>query len=144
MNQTAAAFIKAKEALRLTAYRDSGGVWTIGWGHTGPEVKEGLVWTLEQAEDAFRRDFLVFEKSVRDKIKVPLSEASEAACISLAYNIGVTAFAESTLLRTLNSGDYLGAAIQFPRWCMDNGKRVRGLLVRRLEEALMFTKGLRP
>ncbi len=44
------------EELRLIAYRDSGGVWTIGWGHTGPEVHEGLVWTRAQAEAALKKD----------------------------------------------------------------------------------------
>ena len=50
------AMTKSEEGLRLTAYKDSGGVWTIGWGHTGPDVHEGLVWTREQAEEAFQRD----------------------------------------------------------------------------------------
>jgi len=46
----------ADEGLRLTAYQDSGGVWTIGWGHTGPEVHEGLVWTREQCAAALKHD----------------------------------------------------------------------------------------
>lgn len=44
------------EGLRLTAYQDTGGIWTIGFGHVGPEVHEGLVWTLQQAVDAFNED----------------------------------------------------------------------------------------
>jgi lysozyme len=45
-----------EESLRLTAYQDAVGVWTIGWGHTGPEVHKGLVWTREQAEAALKED----------------------------------------------------------------------------------------
>lgn len=44
------------EGLRLKAYQDSGGVWTIGWGHTGPEVVEGLIWTREQCVEALKCD----------------------------------------------------------------------------------------
>jgi lysozyme len=44
------------EGLRLKAYQDSGGIWTIGWGHTGPEVHEGLVWTRDQCVEALRKD----------------------------------------------------------------------------------------
>lgn len=49
-------FTMDEESLRLVAYLDSGGVWTIGWGHTGPEVHRGLVWTREQAAEALKKD----------------------------------------------------------------------------------------
>jgi lysozyme len=52
----ALAMTERDEGLRLTAYQDSGGVWTIGWGHTGPEVHKGLVWTREQCVAALRKD----------------------------------------------------------------------------------------
>lgn len=142
-------FIKGFESLALEAYRDGGGVWTIGWGHTGPEVREGLVWTLEQAEHMFEVDLAYFEGGVSMLVKVPLQQYEFDALVSFAYNVGLDidqdtkaeGLGDSTLLRKLNAGDRAGAAAEFPKWRFDNGKEVRGLLRRRMSEKAMFLNG---
>ncbi len=105
-----------REGSRNRAYLDSVGVWTIGVGHTGPEVHEGLVWTDGQVRDAFAKDIERFEKAVNDAVKVPLEQYQFDALVSMAFNVGQGAFAGSTLVRKLNAGDIDGAAGQFDRW----------------------------
>lgn len=132
--------IKKAEGLRLKAYLDTGGVWTIGYGHTGPEVVEGLTITLDGAERLLREDLRTAEGHVNKLVKVALTQNQFDALVSFVYNIGGGAFKESTMLRLLNAGDYEGAANQFPRWNKDNGKVVAGLTNRRREERELFLR----
>lgn len=118
--------IKNHEGLRLVAYLDSVGVWTIGYGDTGPDVVKGLVITKEQAENRLSKRLVEFEGYVNRAVKVKLTQNQFDALVSLVYNIGPTNFNSSTLLRKLNAGDYVGAADQFLVW--DKG-RVKGKLV---------------
>jgi lysozyme len=111
------------EGNRLKAYQDSGGVLTIGIGHTGPEVTEDLVWTQEQVDAAFRADVDTFERAVANTIKVPVTQGQFDAMVSLAFNIGGGAFARSTLAKKLNAGDFGGASAEFDAF---NKVRVKG------------------
>lgn len=131
-------FIKRWEECRLAAYRDGGGVWTIGYGHTG-HVLAGLVINHQQAEDLLRSDIQVAERGIRQAVEVPLSQNEYDALTSFVFNIGETQFFGSTLRARLNNCDYQAAADQFPRWCYDNGKMVKGLLNRRRDERLLFS-----
>ena len=79
----AAALIHSFEGCKLTAYQDSGGIWTIGYGHTGPDVHAGLVWTQQQADDAFAKDAGPLFSMVADK---PMIAA--AALVSFGFNCG--------------------------------------------------------
>lgn len=117
--------IKEHEGLRLVAYLDSVGVWTIGYGDTGKDVVKGLTITKEQAENRLRKRLVEFEGYVNKAVKVKLTQNQFDALVSLVYNIGPTNFNESTLLRKLNAGDYVGAANQFLVW---NKGRVDGML----------------
>ena len=106
------------ESLRLEAYDDGVGVMTIGYGTTvinGRKVKKGDTCTLEQAKSYMAQDLKQFESAV-NQTKVPLNQNQYDALVSLAYNIGVRAFLNSTLFKKLNAKDYKGAAEQFPRW----------------------------
>lgn len=132
------AALQQYESCRLAAYQDTGGVWTIGWGHIGPDVHPGLVWTQEQADAAFVRDTNWAQAAVRCDVAVPLTQNQFDALVSLVFNIGAGNFARSTLLRLLNQGNYRGAADQFLRWNMDNGHVVPGLENRRAAERRMF------
>lgn len=118
--------IKEHEGLRLKAYLDSVGVWTIGYGDTGPDVVKGLAITKGQAEERLRRRLVEFEGYINRLVKVSLTQNQFDALVSLVYNIGPTNFASSTLLRKLNAGDYVGASDQFLVW---NKGRVDGKLV---------------
>lgn len=132
--------IKTAEGLRLTAYLDTGGVWTIGYGHTGSDVREGLTIPLSEAERLLTRDLRVAEGHVNDAVKVKLTQNQFDALVSFVYNVGGGAFRSSTLLKLLNAGDYDGAANQLPRWNKDNGKTVPGLTNRRREERELFLR----
>lgn len=133
--------IKSFESLELIAYPDpgtGGAPWTIGWGHTGPEVKSGLVWTPAQADAAFDSDIAQFERDVASLVKVPLNQNQFDALVSFAYNCGSSNFASSTLLKKLNAGDYDAAADEFPRWDKAAGKVMNGLTRRRNAERTLF------
>lgn len=132
--------IKTAEGLRLTAYLDGGGVWTIGYGHTGADVREGLTIPLSEAERLLTRDLRVAEGHVNDVVKVKLTQNQFDALVSFVYNVGGGAFRSSTLLKLLNAGDYEGAANQLLRWNKDNGKVVKGLTNRRHEERELFLR----
>ena len=130
--------IKKWEGLKLRAYKCPAGVWTIGYGTTGPNIKEGLTWTAAQCEAALLSDVREFAREVRASLKVKVSARQFAALVSLAYNIGINALRASTLLRKLNAGDYAGAAEQFPRWNRAGGRELQGLTNRRAEERALF------
>lgn len=135
------ALIKKREALRLKAYLDTGGVPTIGYGHTHG-VKLGDVCTQEQAERWLEGDASIAELAVNNLVRVSLNQNQFDALVCFVFNIGVAAFAASTLLRKLNASDYEGAANQFGRWIYDNGKVVSGLVNRRAAERDLFISEL--
>jgi lysozyme len=105
-----------REGVRQRAYLDTKGIPTIGVGHTGPEVYMGLVWTMQQVEDAFADDIQWAEDAVNRYVTVPLEQHQFDALVSFVFNIGETQFRRSTLLKTLNTGDYAEAAICFDMW----------------------------
>ena len=134
------------ETLRLTAYPDIKGVWTIGWGHTGPEVVQGLVWTLQQAQQAFQDDVMWATAAVHKFVTVVLNQNQFDALVSFTFNVGVNAFGPSpannmegsTLLVLLNKGDFTGAADQFSRWIYAGHIISSGLINRRKVETARF------
>lgn len=130
--------IKKWEGLKLEAYLPTpNDVWTIGWGHT-KGVRPGMKITRSKAQELFRKDIEWAENAVNRLVKVGLTQNQFDALVSLTFNIGETAFARSTLLRKLNTGDYQGAAEEFPRWVKQKGKTLRGLVRRRAEEMEVF------
>ncbi|GLU31193.1 lysozyme [Trinickia caryophylli] len=137
-NQAGLALIKQFEGLRLIAYQDVVGVWTIGYGHTGSDVTPGLVITQSQADQMLCGDLAGFETGVSKLVTVALNENQFSALVSFSYNLGLGNLGSSTLLRLLNAGDYQGAAAQFPRWNRAGGKVYDGLTKRRLAEQALF------
>jgi GH24 family phage-related lysozyme (muramidase) len=138
--------LKEFEGCRLKAYKDVGGVWTIGYGATGPDVYEGLVISQEQADTWLRQDVSYFAKSVNDFVTVKLNQNEFDALVCLSYNIGLGAFKSSTLLKLLNGNtDRSLVASEFLKWCKVDGKVVEGLKRRReREKSLFLTKALHP
>jgi lysozyme len=133
--------VKSSEGLNLRAYRDVAGVWTIGFGHTGPEVTEGLVWTQQQADAQLETDLRTAAHGVDIEIHVPLSQGEYDALVSFVFNLGKGRLATSTLCSLLNKGHHVDAAAEFPRWAKAGQNIVKGLLVRRFKEALLFLEG---
>lgn len=131
------AFIKGFETLRLKAYDDGVGVWTIGWGHT-KNVKPGDTCTEEQAQQWFLEDLEPAEEAIDDFVDVVLTQGQHDALVSFVFNCGVGAFKSSTLLKLLNAKDFDAARGQFGRWNKGGGRVLDGLTKRRAAEAAMF------
>ncbi|RRV49596.1 lysozyme [Pseudomonas sp. p106] len=136
-SQRGLCLIKSFEGLRLQAYQDAVGVWTIGYGTTRG-VSAGISITNEQAERMLLNDVQRFEPEVERLITAPLSQNQWDALISFTYNLGAANLESSTLRRLLNAGDYAGAAEQFPRWNKAGGKVLPGLVRRRAAERELF------
>ena len=129
--------IKEFEGLRLKAYQDSVGIWTIGYGHTAG-VKEGDVITEEQATEFLRDDAIFAEQCVSNSIRVPVTQNEFDALVAFTFNVGCGNFRKSTLLAKLNEGDYEAAAREFHRWNKAGGQVLAGLTRRRAAEAQLF------
>lgn len=142
INSDGLIIVKHFEGRELRAYQDSVGVWTIGYGHTSaagpPQVYAGQTITEQQAEDILKKDLELFEGGVRDLVKVPVNSDQFSALVSFSFNVGLGALADSTLLRKLNSGDYTGAANEFPRWVKAGEQTLPGLVRRRDAERALF------
>jgi len=132
-------FVQGFEALRLSAYDDGTGVWTVGWGHTGVDVVPGMTITEAQAKKYFNGDMAVAETAVGMNVDVPLSQSQFDALCSFVYNVGSGAFRSSTLLRKLNAGEHSAVPFEMQRWIHGGGRVMAGLVRRRAEEAAMFT-----
>jgi len=126
------------EGCELTVYDDGGGVWTIGYGHTGDDVFPGLTISQTQAEELLRLDLEKFESFVEDAVEVQLNDNQFSALVCFCFNVGPGGFGDSTLLDRLNQGNYQGAANQFPVWNKVNGEPWLGLTRRRLAERALF------
>ena len=126
------------EGCKLQAYTDSGGVWTIGYGHTA-DVSEGDTCTQEEAESFLQQDTQRCVNQInRDVTLATLTQEEFNALVDFGFNLGLHALETSTLWRLLMAGDIDGAAAQFPRWDKCGGVEVAGLLRRRMAEKKEF------
>lgn len=121
------------EGVRLTAYQDIRGVWTIGYGHT-QGVYAGMTCTQLQAEQWLLADIQWACNVVLDSVAIALTQGEFDALVDFVFNEGSGHFATSTLLRDLNAHDLATAAAQFEAWDVAGGKTVAGLLRRRIAE----------
>ena len=129
--------IKKFEGCRLEAYYCSGGVLTIGYGHTGG-VKETDTITQEEADKLLKGDILKFEKYVEDNVMVELDQSQFDALVAWTFNLGPGNLRESTMLKKLNNADYESVPFEMRRWNKAGGKTLDGLIRRRQAEALLF------
>lgn len=133
-------FIKRHEALRLHAYKDSVGVWTIGYGHTST-AKQGMVITEAEAEKLLKKDLKTAEDEI-NRHSLPLKQHQFDAVASFVFNVGIGSFRRSTLLKRLKMDvNHPDIANQFNRWVYGGGKILPGLVRRRKEEANLYTTG---
>ena len=130
--------IRNAEGLRLAAYLCPAGILTIGYGHTGPDVKTGQKITAEQANELLVKDVERFEKAVSELVTVPIKQGMFDALISFSFNLGAGALKGSTLLKKLNAHDIAGAADEFLKWNKAKGKVLKGLTERRERERELF------
>ncbi|VBB13431.1 lysozyme [Burkholderia stabilis] len=136
----------------------SGAPWTCGWGSTGPDVREGTVWTQATADARHDANLRASAALVDQAARVPLSAQQKAAMTSIVNNVGpgrarrvgdpgrdgiitLASGQPSTLLRHLNIGDMAGAAAQFDAWNRAGGIVLAGLVRRRAAERDLFLTG---
>jgi lysozyme len=137
------AAISAFEGVRYNSYQDQAGVWTIGCGHTGPEVMEGLQWSPDRCDAALESDLGAARHAVwRATFDVATSPAEFGAMVSLAFNIGADGFRHSSVLSCHRRGNRIGAREAFKLWnkIHVDGRLVSsdGLTKRRACEAAMY------
>lgn len=127
--------VKRFEGLRLSAYQDSAGIWTIGWGHT-EGVQPGQVWTLEEAQEALGKDMdtrytllLLASPGL-----VQQSAGRQAALTDFVYNLGIGKYKTSTLRSAVDVGAWQAVKAQLARWVYSAGKIQPGLQARRQAE----------
>ena len=138
--------IKSFEGFSAKPYLCPAGVPTIGYGATyypdGRRVTmQDRPVTVAQATDMLRSMLASYEAGVSRYVLVPVTQGQFDALVSFAYNLGLSALKNSTLLRLVNARDYAGAAAQFLRWNRAGGKVLPGLTRRREAERVMFLKG---
>lgn len=138
-SSTLIAAIKKFEGVRLTAYQDSVGVWTIGYGHTAG-VKKGDKITEYQAEQFLREDLKKFE-AVADKCKRISTQGRYDAILDFIYNLGPAKWNSSTLKKYIEAGKAVWEIQeQFLRWVNAGDKKLGGLVTRRIWEANRFNE----
>ena len=131
--------LKYFEGCKLTAYQDSVGVWTIGYGHP-KGVYNGMTITQEEAEQMLLTELEEYEGYIENMVTVPLTQNQFDALVVWIYNLGPTNFKNSTLLKELNAGNYNAAGQEITRWNKAGGKVLAGLVKRREAEAELFNE----
>jgi lysozyme len=125
------------EGVRLTAYQDQVGRWTIAYGHTAG-VQPGDTCTQEQAEAWLQGDIAWAERVVNQYVKIQVLQGIFDALVDFVFNLGAGSFQHSTLLQLVNQGNFEAAAQEFAKWDHAGGQVVAGLLRRRQAEAAEF------
>jgi len=131
------ALLKSFEQCRLSAYRDSAGIATIGWGHTDG-VKMTDTCSQDQADRWLVGDVQAAVNACDANAPKNLTQNQFDALVVFTFNVGVGAEAHSTLLAKLNAGDTAGAADEFLKWNHAGGVVVDGLTRRRQAERALF------
>ena len=139
LNQNGLDLIKRNEGCKLKAYRCPAGILTIGYGHTGDDVTEGMVIDQNRADFLLKNDLIHFCTGVENLIEVNLNDNQFSALVSFAYNCGLGNLMSSTLLHMVNQEDPK-ASCQFLKWNRAAGKVLPGLVKRRQEEKDLFDK----
>lgn len=132
------ALVKSFESCVLTTYRDSVGVPTNGWGHTGPDVQIGQTIPQALANENLLRDLRKSESYVALEVKVPLQQHQFDALVSFVFNCGYGNFRKSTLLKKVNAKRFDEVPAEFMKWTRAGGRELAGLVRRRRAEAALW------
>jgi lysozyme len=132
--------IKKFEGCVLSAYQDTAGVWTIGYGHTNG-VKKGDKITAYQAEQFLKEDLAKFEPIANKVKRIGGSQGKFDAVLDFIYNCGPANFEKSTLKAYIECGKATWEIQeQFLRWVNAGGRKLGGLVSRRIWEAARFNE----
>jgi lysozyme len=131
---------KEFESCRLAAYLDTMAnppIWTIGWGHTGKDVYEGLIWTQEQADEALDHDIRA-AVALLDIYSPGLTGGTADALTDFVFNMGIGNYRTSTLCGLVGVADWVNVKTELLKWDHSNGVVIPGLLRRRKAEAALI------
>jgi lysozyme len=132
--------IRDSEGCKLTAYQCPAGVWTVGYGYTGKDIKKGVTWTQEKADECL----LVTAMAVLDRaikyspILATANMEKQAAIADFIYNLGVGNYSKSTLKKQVDAGNWMAASSEIKKWNKAAGKELKGLTIRRQKEAALL------
>ena len=135
------------ESCKLTAYKvdNTEKYYTIGYGHYGADVKKDMKISKDTAIKLFRNDIKYFERCVNNCLKVKITQSMFNSLVSFTYNVGFSAFKNSTLLKYVNKKQFTKASKEFKKWNKCGGKVLKGLVKRRLLEQTEFERqGIAP
>lgn len=130
------------EGVKYVPYYDIGGVLTVCYGHTGPDIIKNKKYTKQECINLLKADLVRFDRAVDRCIQTDLPKNTKAAFVSFAFNVGESAMCNSTLAKLANMGNLKGACNQLPRWRYVKGREVRGLFNRRVSERKLCLDGL--
>lgn len=124
------------EGCRLKSYQDTGGVWTIGYGHTGG-IRPNQTIVQDVAVSLLKHD-IEYAVSVVNSHALPCTQGQFDALVDFVFNVGPTQFLSSHLYAYHKEGSYKSAAAEFPKWKFDNGRVIDGLVTRRKKERELY------
>ena len=131
---TLLALLTIDEGTRYVPYRDVVGVLTVCQGHTGPDIILGKRYTKAECDALLVKNVAEHGRGVLACTKVPLNQNQYDAFVRFTYNVGVSAYCHSTLVKKLNAGDYTGACWALDKWVYAGGRKIQGLVNRRASE----------
>ncbi|KRG38163.1 endolysin [Stenotrophomonas pictorum JCM 9942] len=133
----AAPLIAKWEGVRYEPYRDTVGVLTVCYGHTGSDIVPGKRYTKAECEQLLQADIAIANAAVNRCLPMPKFVHVEAALTSAAFNLGPKVVCGSTLQRLALANDWPGACAELDRWKNAGGRELRGLVLRRADERAM-------
>lgn len=137
----AAPLIMRWEGVRYTPYQDVVGVWTVCYGHTGPDVVPGKKYTIEECKALLDEDMAEANAYVRKCIPVPMLAQVEAAITDLVFNVGPKGACGSTVQRRGMANNWPGACEALDMWKYAGGRVYQGLVNRRLDARYLCETG---
>ncbi len=138
INERGLRLIREFEGCRLEAYLCPAKIPTIGFGSTGPHVEMGMKISQGEADELLLEDIERFEDGVNKVCGFNTTSDQFSALVSLSFNIGLSAFNGSTVLKRHKLGNFIGAARAFAMWNRGGGKILPGLIRRREAEARLY------
>jgi len=139
-SQVGLALIKHYEGFRSKPYRCPAGKWTIGYGHLINDGRNlpasyNRVFSIGEIDELLKRDLVRFEQGVLRYITMPLNQHQFDALVSFSFNLGLGTLQRSTVRQKINRGDFKGAAKVLLQYNKAGGKVLKGLDLRRKDEA---------
>ena len=141
--KSASNIIMENEGCILKSYKDTAGIWTIGYGTTfidNKPVTSGMTITQNDAANYLEEYVSVLYDTISTKLP-NLTDNQMIAVLDFSYNVGLNAFLNSTMYKYLSGGKISQASGQFLLWVYSNGKKLSGLVRRRSEEKQIFDEG---